>query len=266
MKAFKRFSSKYPIWFGIAITCLVLLWYILAGIAAAIFADTAASSQVIEAIGRLIGAGFFVFLIWRFGWAKESGMTRSGALPAWGIAAIILVYEIATHVLPDIGNFQYANMQPNETLAVILNALATGPLEEIAFRGIVFCAFLQLWGHTEKGVMKSVILSAILFGASHLIHIFFGRPIPQALLVTLNAALASIYYAAIMLRWRSIWPLVAIHGLLNAAASVVAFYTPGYDESVLTLIISVLFQIPIAALGIYLIRKIKLQQAVLLTE
>jgi hypothetical protein len=102
-----------------------------------------------------------------------------------------------------------------------------------------------------------VILTALVFGGSHLIHILFGRPIPQATLIGLNAALAGIYYAAILLRWRTIWPAVVLHSGLNTAASIVAFNTPGFSEPVGTLWVTIAFQIPIVILGIYIISRIR---------
>jgi hypothetical protein len=221
------------------------------------------SSQLVEAFGRLVGSLFFVLIVWRFAWQDATGLTRLGPFSVWLLTAAILVYEIATHILPLSGGFHYWTINPVETISVSLNALTTGPLEEIPFRGIILYAFIRLWTNAEEGIVKSVLLSAILFGGSHLIHILFGRPIVQASLIALNASLAGIYYAAIVLRWQTIWPAIALHSLLNTVAAIVAYNTPGFDESEPALIAAILFQVPIVVLGMYLIMRVRPQKIVL---
>lgn len=255
MNALKRFSTSQSVAFGFVITLLVLVFYILAGIASALFGKTLSGGQIIEAAGRTTGAAILLILLWRFGWLQSAGAAQLGAPAVWGIAFIILAYEVATHVLPISGAAELGTLQPGEAAAAALNALATGPLEEIAFRGIILFAFISVWGSSQKGIMKSVCVSALLFGASHLVHILFGRPLPQAVLVALNTALGGIYYAVIVLRWRSVWPAAAIHGLLNAIVAMIAYSTPGFEESVPALALAVVSQIPLAVLGIWLLSK-----------
>ena len=178
-----------------------------------------------------------------------------GSPGAWLVGFGILVYEAVTHIYPLAGDADLAGAIWPETAPVALNALTTGPLEEIAFRGLILYAFLRVWATTGAGIVKSVLASSLLFGASHLIHILLGRPLPQALLVAANASLAGIYYAAIVLRWKTLWPPIAIHSLLNALAAIVAFNTPGFEESVGALLLAVALQVPVVVLGAYWIRR-----------
>jgi hypothetical protein len=257
MNSFKQFSGQHPFLFGIVITLLVFVCYVIAGFLAEILGRNNVDRNLIEASGRLSGSVFFLLIIRQFRWAVPSGIARWSSISAWLLALTICGYEVITHVLPLTGGFQYWNINPIETISVSLNALTTGPLEENPFRGLILYAFIRLWADSEKGIMKSVLLSAILFGASHLIHILIGRPIAQAKLIALNAALAGVYYAAIVIRWNTVWPGAAIHGLLNVVASIVAYNTPGFEEPVLGLTIAVLFQVPLVGFAIYLIRRDK---------
>jgi hypothetical protein len=80
--------------------------------------------------------------------------------------------------------------------------------------------------------------------------------------IALNVFLAGIYYAAIVLRWKTIWPAIALHSLLNALVAMFAFYTPGFQEPAGVLFLAVLFQIPVAILAFLVIARIRLADVV----
>lgn len=108
---------------------------------------------------------------------------------------------------------------------------------------------------------KAILLSAVIFGASHLVHILFGRELPRAILLALNATTGGIFYAAVVLKWRSIWPAVALHSGQNALASIVAVNTPGYSEQPEHLLITFAFQIPLLIIAVFIITRIEPRSA-----
>jgi membrane protease YdiL (CAAX protease family) len=254
---FQKFAHQRPGWFSLLITILVLAFYIIAGILAALGSSNAVESNLIEAFGRVVGAIAFAVIVFRFGWQQASGLNRLGSPQSWLVGFSILGYEIITHVFPLASDVNFGNGISTEAVSVALNALATGPLEEIPFRGLVLIAFVQLWAFKEKGIVKSVIAGSFFFGASHLIHLLLGRPFPQALYISLNAFLAGIYYAAIILRWKTIWPAIALHSMLNALIGTVAFYTPGFQEPADVLFLSTVLQIPVVILAFFVVLRIK---------
>ena len=252
---FQQFSQDRPILFAILITFIMLVFYIFAAILAQVFGRSTISFNLIEAAGRLGGAIVFVFVILRFNWQKETGLTRFGTPAVWLLSAVILIYEVITYVYPYLGNLDLASANLGETVSVALNALTTGPLEEFRSRGLILIAFLLAWSGAKGGVWKAVLTSAVIFGASHMIHVLFGREILRAAIISLNAALGGIIYAAILIRWQTIWPVIALHSGLNVLASIVAFNVPGYSESPETLLISTAFSIPLAILAVVLIER-----------
>jgi hypothetical protein len=259
---FKQFCSEHPLSFALIITFLLLLFYILAAAAGQIFGSSIVSRNLIEAFGRLVGSLLFVALILRFGWQEQTGMTRLGGPTVWLLTAVVLIYEVVTYVYPYLDGVDWVNVNMADTTAVALNALMTGPLEEFPFRGLILYAFIRFWGDSKAGIWKAVLLSAVFFGASHLVHILFGRPVPRATLIAVIAGLGGIYYAAILLRWRTIWPAVALHSGLNTTATIVAFNTPDYTESVENLMLAIAFQIPLVILGWTIISRTKTEVTV----
>ena len=55
--------------------------------------------------------------------------------------------------------------------------LVVAILEEILFRGILFIFFLALFQNKKNGVVYSILLSSIAFGAIHLVNIFSNPPL-----------------------------------------------------------------------------------------
>lgn len=253
----KNYAEEQPGWFSLLITLLVLGAYIIAGILAALLTSDIVGNNLVQAIVRGLGAVAFAILLVKFGWSEASGLSRLGAPLAWLVGNALLAYEVVTHIIPLASEVIPGSQPWSETASVTLNALATGPLEEIPFRGIILIAFVRLWAYTPRGIVKSVMAASLFFGASHLVHILFGRPFPQAVFVSLNTFLAGIYYSAIVLRWKTIWPGVALHSLLNGFAALVAYQTPGFAEPAGVLFRAVLYQVPVAILALFIILRIK---------
>jgi hypothetical protein len=262
MDRFRNFASQRPWWFSLLITVIVLAVYFVAGILAAIISSNAVENNLVQACVRGLGAIAFAIIVFRFGWHHVSGLSRLGSPLPWLVGLSILGYEVVTHVFPLAGDVNVGNGISAETVSVALNALTTGPLEEIPYRGLILIAFVQLWAFTERGIAKSVIAGSLFFGASHLIHLLLGRPLPQAMSIALNAFLAGIYYSAIVLRWKTIWPAVALHSLLNALVAIVAFHTPGFEEPADVLFLAALLQVPVVILAFFVILRIRPEEVV----
>lgn len=154
------------------------------------------------------------------------------------------------------GEIAFEVSDPIVSVSVTLNNISTGFIEEIPFRGIVLYAFIRLWGDSKRGIIKSVLYSSVIFGGAHLIHIALGRPLPQAILVVISTFLAGIYYAAIVLRWKTIWTVVLFRGLLNTFIELRVLETQGFTLTISSLSLIILLQLPVVVYGIYLIFRI----------
>jgi hypothetical protein len=255
MTGLKRLAATHPVLFGILITFSVLVLYIVAGVFAAAMTRDGVSRNLVEATGRFSAAGLFIGLLWSFGWLDGSGITVRGSWTAWLVTLLLIAYETTVFQLAFFGDLSIQASSPGLSLAVALNALATGPLEEIPFRAVILFAFLRLWGGTRKGIIRSVLYSAVIFSASHLIHLALGRPTDMVAMKLVMTFLSGIYFAALVLRWKSIWTVVLFHGVLNAVLSIRAVEVQGFTETAAALGTIIPFQLPLVALGIYWIAK-----------
>ncbi|MBK1811960.1 CPBP family intramembrane metalloprotease [Clostridium sp. YIM B02505] len=138
-----------------------------------------------------------------------------------------------------------------------------GTFEEFLCRGIILNSLLNKLNSTKAGLIKAVILSSFIFGLGHLVNLIVS---PNLLISTLSqiiyTTLHGILFAAIYLRCKNIWSVVFLHAvydwLVKASGifhTVSASGTP-VDISFLTGLINILFAIPFALVGLFLLRKV----------
>jgi membrane protease YdiL (CAAX protease family) len=266
MSRFKQFATRHPIAFAvvIALTFMVLTVaaYAFAVPLSALFPSDARGQQISEALTRAALALLFILLLWRFGWLRAAGFARWPKWTVWLLWLPAVVYEVATGVYAYTGDPRIALPASTLTAAVLFNQLTVGLVEETAFRGIVMYAMLRRWGNTKHGIVNSVLLSAILFGALHALNLATGKPVLPTLLQCLGACLGGITYGAFVLYGKSIWPAVLWHALLNAAVNVKVIGEPMYAETPSMGVLHVLLNLPVVVYGLLLLRKVPLQPVV----
>lgn len=245
MEGFQQLAIRLPIVFGLVITLVLFLLSIASSILGNVIPGGIYGPHIGQALGRLASILIFVFILWRFGWLMAAGFTRTGGWQTWLPILLLLIYMIAASVHAYAGDFKFDFSKPKLAGVVALNMMTIGLIEETAYRGVVMYNFVQLWGSSRWGMVGSVLLSALFFGAAHMIWIVFGKPAIQTILMSLSAFLAGIYYGAFVLTSGSIWPAVVFHGLVNAAVNVKLIGEPEYKETVSSNIRMVLLNLPV---------------------
>jgi membrane protease YdiL (CAAX protease family) len=95
------------------------------------------------------------------------------------------------------------------TLALAVTAIVITPIaEEIFFRG-----FLLQWMATHRPLWLAMLISSLIFGASHIVP-------PQMI----SAALMSLLIAWLYWRSASLWPSIVCHAINNALGVVPALW------------------------------------------
>jgi membrane protease YdiL (CAAX protease family) len=263
MKTLGRLATQHPVSFGLLVSLMVLVSYVVTALLAGVVAHDRAGYEFAEAIGRAVASLFFVYILWRLGWLQSSGVTKPGTCHAWLIMLVVLAYDLVTTMVALFGSLPtFGISDPALSTAAATNALMTGLIEEIPFRGLILYAFVRLWGDSRRGLIRAVLYSSLLFGGSHLVHILLGRPVPQAILVAVSTFLSGILYAAFVLRWRSVWTVVVLHGVVNALVAMRVLETPGFAETVPALALMIVLRLPLVVYGAYLIYSLPSQQVI----
>ncbi len=94
---------------------------------------------------------------------------------------------------------------PATLAALTVGYLATGVYEELWFRGVMLRSALPL------GPVRAAALTAVLFGAAHLINVAFGANLAITLAQAVGAAAGGFGYAILRQRTNAVWALAAIH-------------------------------------------------------
>ena len=92
------------------------------------------------------------------------------------------------------------------TAAVFFSEMSTGVVEEIVFRGLIFCGLIAGLGRSSGRVKIAAYLTCALFGLAHLLGGY------EAVIVT---TLVGALFLASTLELRSLWPAAVLHGLLD---------------------------------------------------
>jgi membrane protease YdiL (CAAX protease family) len=251
----KRFASEHPVAFSVMATFLVLALYIVAGIIAAITTTNLIGHQAAEASGRFAASALIVCMLWRLGWIGDVGLTRLGKRSVWLMVFLVTAYLVVVTMFAFFGDLGFGLPDPAWASVVALNGSAAAVLEEIVFRGLILYALVRTWGNSASGLPRIVLLSSFLFGASHLIRLLLGQPIPQVNLLAIDAFISGVYYAAFVLYSGSIWPPIAIHVALNAIVGARAVGVEGFEEPVSGWLVILVFELPALLLGLLLLRR-----------
>ncbi|MBI4926767.1 MAG: CPBP family intramembrane metalloprotease [Anaerolineae bacterium] len=253
MEALRQLATNLPIVFGLLTTIAVFVFSIVSFVLGMALPAGSYKPYIGQILGRLLTTLLFVFILSRFGWLSAVGFTRFAEWQSWLPILLLLVYTMVAAVYAFFGDFKLELSKPKLVGVVALDQMTIGLLEEIAYRGIILYTFVRIWGDSNWGLVGSVLLSAALFGASHLVWVLFGKPPLQSMLMSLSAFEAGIYYAVFVLASGSIWPAVLFHGLVNAVVNVKLIDQPDYKETVSSGVRMALLGIPVVAYGVYLL-------------
>jgi membrane protease YdiL (CAAX protease family) len=256
MAGFQQLAIHSPILFGLIITLALFLLSTASFMLGAIMPGGVYGPHLGQTLGRLASTLLFVFILWRFGWLTAAGFGQAGGWQSWLPILLLLVYTGFAAVYAYTGDFRFDFSKPKLAGTVALNMMSIGLVEETVYRGVVMVGFLQTWGNSRWGIVGSVLLSALFFGASHMIWVVFGKPALQTTLTSLSALQAGIYYGAFVLASGSIWPAVVFHGLVNAAVNVKLIGEPDYKETVSSGVRMVLLNLPVVLYAVYLLWKV----------
>lgn len=174
-------------------------------------------------------------LTW-FGWWREAGFgwpPRRRNVRLLAFPALVGVLALSNGVAPRSGWI---------FLATVLTVLVVTLGEEALFRGLMFRIL------TPSGVVKAMILTALLAGCLRFGESTLTGPWPEAVQATVLATCGGFTYAALRWRTASLWPALLIHVFITLALAV---STPGAPLYLALLLLSIL---GFVAYGLFLLR------------
>ena len=105
------------------------------------------------------------------------------------------------------------NAPGSVTLLMMVNLAVAGYVEEIIFRGFLFRAM-------EKDNLRSaIIVSAITFGAGHIVNLANTADTLSVLLQVCYAIMIGFMYTLVVYKGGSLWPCIASHMFVNGSST-----------------------------------------------
>jgi len=204
--------------------------------------------------------GLFFLVLAHFGWLNTAGFTPPRRWHAlwlgWPLLLFTLI-NIEAGIVVD-------TSKPGLIVLHLLTALSTGWVEEVLFRGVVVTTFLQKWGRSRQGIYLTVLVSSVLFGATHLLNFVLGRkPLLDTATQITFAIFFGVIFAACVLRNLSIWPMILLHAAVDWAGTLDEIAVGGglrvtvAPMSPDNALASILITLPLFLYGLYILRKVE---------
>ena len=254
----RNLASRRPLPF---VVLLILGSLVVAGLAATLAVVLFGVDQTdpsLGLIGNLTATFCLVFLLWRFGWLEAAGIASWGGWRAWTAALVLLVYYLLELTYSFFGEFSFSVPAAAVSGLRVPGVIIGGMFEEVLFRGAVLYALVRVWGTTRTGVLRAASASALLFGLVHSANAIGGDR--SEILGQMGIALLEgIWWAAIVVRWGSLWPTVLIHVVSNWVLRTKALGLAGYHGTPRSYALAVLLGLPLAAWGVWYILRTDLE-------
>jgi membrane protease YdiL (CAAX protease family) len=246
----KAFALRRPLLFVILLILSLLVVEILAGFLAVVLFNLEQADPIFALAILLITTLYLGFILWAFKWLKVAGLAFLGSWKGWGVTLVLLIYYLLELEYSFFGEVSFT-VPSTAVNGLRLPGVFIGAMfEEVLFRGVILYTLVCVWGATRKGVLKAVVVSTLFFGGIHAINSITGDA-REVLGQIAIALFEGVWWAAIVLRWGSIWPVVFIHGITNWVLQTKALSFADYHGTVSSYVLAVLLGLPLVTLGIW---------------
>lgn len=195
--------KKSEIWFAV----VTIVVYVAGGSLADRLSETVGMAKSVS----LVFYGILSALL--FFWIKQNGLSRKFGLCKTDVSAAKYLYYIPLILLSSV-NLWFGvrmNLPTAETLLYVGSMFFVGFLEEVIFRGFLFCAM------AKDGVRSAVAVSSITFGIGHMVNLFngSGAGIVENLCQIAYAVAFGFMFVLIFHRGGSLVPCIISHSTVN---------------------------------------------------
>jgi membrane protease YdiL (CAAX protease family) len=202
--------------------------------------------------GQVAGALVLLTLMWRMESLAAAGVTALGSRRWWLITMVIVIYTCACALGSFFGAVVVDLSMDAVAAPVLVHAALAGVVEELLFRGLVLYLLVTAWGGSRRGVVAGVLVSALVFGLSHLLNVASTGPAVTTL-QAIEASLSAVLYGALVLSSGSVWPAVAVHSLVNVVVNAAAENVIGFDIGAGDYLAFTVLQVPVVVYAAFLL-------------
>ena len=272
----KKLADKYTIVFSFVVTLVIMATFLASMfLFASIFnvdltnVEPTTNFFTTSILGKIVFAALTIFLLIKVKMQSVMRLSSKGLLKGFALGW----FPILLGVLVFLMKFDFSkigSIEQNKWVLLLFLAgemLLTGITEEFLCRGLLYNTVFNKYNN----VKIAVLFSSAIFGVVHLICLIY-QPLIVTLVTVVFAFAGGVLFAAIYARCKNIWVVVLIHAFWDIAMGAAGILTPsdtistnvasGTTAEIIAQAPSLVVAILFVCLGMFLIRKKKLELAV----
>lgn len=113
------------------------------------------------------------------------------------------------------GNMQLLRTSAGDILLFAWYCLSIGFLEEFIFRGVLFSLLADCFTKDRVGLIKTFVISSLIFGLAHLINLISGAGVGATLLQVGYTTLTGGLFAFVLIKTKNLLCCAGVHALYN---------------------------------------------------
>lgn len=215
----KKLYEKSEIWFAVV---WIVIYVVLTGTLRGTFGD----DSPLPLLGVLLLSAVLTVFIRRNGLSEKYGFKAVGNYKAF-------LYFFPFIILATVNfwpGFSVHYSMPGQLFAVLTMALV-GYMEELLFRGLLFRAM------EKDNVRSAIIVSAVTFGAGHIVNLLTGQGTADTVLQIAYAVAIGFSFVMVFYKSGSIIPCILTHSLIDVTSTFSGPSTKALDIAVAVIII-----------------------------
>lgn len=206
----------------------------------------------IHGIGLVLNwlfVAFSIALVAWLGWWDEIRLTapvnRRALVYLLPLGAIVFLPVFFGMAVPEVALVEGETLSTWATVALIVVGVALGAAlsEELLYRGVLLRAL------EPRGRLYAGVVTATVFGLTHVSQIVLGAPAVEWLVTMLLIVPTGVGLAAVAFRLESLWPLIVWHFAVDSTALHAASMPTAYIAILIGLTVLV------GAMGVWLLRQ-----------
>ena len=202
-------------------------------------------SLINMSVTRVLAGVFFLLIAIK---RKYKLVNFEGKNSLLGLVSILPCFLVVINNLPIIAlvNKDVAYDAPlHYLLLFILQCIAIGFFEEIAFRGVFFLMFLKTRRNTKGELFKVILISSVVFGMYHIFNLLEGANPLGVLMQVGYSALIGAMCAMIFLITKNIFIPIIIHSGFDFCGTLIPTLGKGSIWNTPTVIITIVIAVAV---------------------
>jgi membrane protease YdiL (CAAX protease family) len=114
-----------------------------------------------------------------------------------------------------LGNMRVVRTECIDIVLFLGYCLTVGIFEELIFRGVLFATLTGCFSRDKKGLFKAFLVSSVLFGASHLLNVFYGAGLAATLLQVVYSTLTGGLFCFVFIKTGNVLCSALVHAVYN---------------------------------------------------